>query len=335
MTVRKIVAATSVAALAMFGAAACGSSGSADSSGGGDSGDGVTKVGVALAGPRNDGAFYQTYLEGVQALEKKLNLKISVVDNLADPGEITDALNNLAADNDLIIGGGSALVAGANSVAGAHPDTTFVMSGVVNEGIDNLHAYQMLQGVPAYVAGVVGAQESKTGHVGFIGGAEIPPTSQSDIDFEAGAKATKPDIKYSHVTVGDFSDATKAKQAAAAQIADGVDVIYAFVDAGLPGVLQAIEDSGKDVKVFNPTTKRCDESNAIIGYDYQNNQQLVETILQDYADKKLPDGTKKYALEDPKIQKLTMCPNSAKLQSVADQVTEKINSGAISMPEGG
>jgi basic membrane protein A len=332
MRVRSLVATASVATLTLLGTAACGSSDDNSSGGGGDD---VIKVGVALAGPRNDGAFYQTYLEGVQAMEEKLNLKISVVDNLSDPSDIADALNNLAADNELIIGGGSALVAGANSVAPSHPETTFVMSGIVEEGIDNLHAYMMLQGVPAYVAGVIAAQESKTGHVGFIGGAAIPPTSQSDIDFEAGAKATKANIKYAHVTVGDFSDAAKAKQAAAAQIADGVDIIYAFVDAGLPGVLQAIEDSGKDVKVFNPTTDRCDESDHLIGYDYQNNEQLVETIMDDYVNDALPAGTKKYALEDPKIQKLTMCPNSSDLQSLADQVTEKINSGEITMPEGG
>ncbi|MFG1954061.1 BMP family ABC transporter substrate-binding protein [Micromonospora sp. NPDC048830] len=332
MRMLSLVAATTVATLTLLGTAACGSSD--DNSPGGSDGD-VIKVGVALAGPRNDGAFYQTYLKGVQALEEELNLKISVVDNLTDPSDISDALNNLAADNDIIIGGGSALVAGANSVAPNHPDTTFVMSGVVKEGIDNLHAYMMLQGVPAYVAGTIAAQESKTGHVGFIGGAAIPPTSQSDIDFEAGAKATNGNIKYAHVTVGDFSDAAKAKQAAAAQIADGVDIIYAFVDAGLPGVLQAIKDSGKDVKVFNPTTDRCEESDQIIGYDYQNNQKLVETILNDYVNEQLPAGTKKYALEDPAIQKLTMCPNSTHLQPLADQVTEKINSGKITMPEGG
>ncbi|WP_214105877.1 BMP family ABC transporter substrate-binding protein [Acrocarpospora catenulata] len=322
-----------VAAGSLILATACGAT-TDETTGGGD-GQKTIRVGVALAGPRNDNAFYQTYLEGVTQNAEAMNLKVSVVDNLTDPQQITDALTNLAADNDLIIGGGSALVAGANAVAAANPDTTFVMSGVVKEGVSNLHAYMMLQGVPAYVAGVLAAGTSKTGKVGFIGGAQIPPTSQSDIDFKAGARATKPDIGYAAVTVGSFSDATKAKQAAAAQITDGVDVIYAFVDAGLPGVLQAIEESGKYVKVFNPTTDRCAESDALIGYDYQNNQQLVTTILQDYLAGKLPAGTKKYALEDPKIQKLTMCPNSAQLQAQADEITAKINAGEITMPEGG
>ncbi|WP_326643903.1 BMP family ABC transporter substrate-binding protein [Streptosporangium sp. NBC_01755] len=328
----RLTAAVAVAGSLLL-TSACGA-GATDAPEGSDK-EKTIRVGVALAGPRNDNAFYQTYLEGVTKNAEAMNLKVSVVDNLVAPQQITDALTNLAADNDLIIGGGSALVAGANAIAATHPDTTFVMSGVVTEGIGNLHAYMMLQGVPAYVAGVLAAKVTKTGKVGFIGGAQIPPTSQSDIDFKAGAHATTPGIKYSAITVGSFSDATKAKQAAAAQITDGVDVIYAFVDAGLPGVLQAIEESGKDVKVFNPTTNRCKESDALIGYDYQNNQQLVTTILQDYTSGRLPTGTKKYALEDPKIQKLTMCPNSADLQAEADAVTAKINAGEIKMPEGG
>lgn len=333
MTLRSRLIPAAMLAGSLLLAGACGSG--AEQASVDDTGTKEIRVGVALAGPRNDGAFYQTYLEGVTQNAEAMNLKVSVVDNLVDPQQITDALTNLAADNDLIIGGGSALVAGANAIAAAHPDTTFVMSGVVKEGVDNLHAYMMLQGVPAYVAGVLAAKVTTTGKVGFIGGAQIPPTSQSDIDFKAGARATNPKIEYAAVTVGSFSDATKAKQAAAAQIADGADVIYAFVDAGLPGVLQAIEESGKDVKVFNPTTDRCAESDALIGFDYQNNQQLVTTILKDYVNGTLPKGTKTYALEDPTIQKLTMCPNTAHLQAEADAVTAKINAGEITMPEGG
>ncbi|WP_432989742.1 BMP family ABC transporter substrate-binding protein [Dactylosporangium sp. CA-233914] len=326
----RAVAGTALAAALLL----TGACGAGESSGAG--GDKKTiKVGVALAGPRNDKAFYQTYLEGVTQNAEAMHLKVSVVDNLTDPQQITDALTNLAADNDIVIGGGSALVAGANAIAANYPDTTFVMSGAVKEGIPNLHAYMMLQGVPAYVAGAVAAGQTKSGKVGFIGGAQIPPTSQSDIDFKAGAQSVNPNIGYATVTVGSFSDAPKAKAAAAAQITEGVDVIYAFVDAGLPGVIQAIEESGKDVKVFNPTTDRCNESQHIVGFDYQNNQQLVTVILQDYLAKKLPTGTKKYALQDPKIQKLTMCPGSAGLQAKADEVAAKINAGEITMPTGG
>ena len=144
------------------------------STSGGPTSGGPIKVGVALAGPRNDGAFYQSYYDGVMDLKDKYNLQVSVVDNLTDSSAMNDALSNLAEANQIVIGGGSALVPPANSLAANYPDTTFVMSGKVQDGIPNLHAYNMLQGVPAYVAGVVAAKVSKAGKIGFIGGATIP-----------------------------------------------------------------------------------------------------------------------------------------------------------------
>src|SRR4051794_19126672 len=91
-------------------------------SGGGGTAQGAgaakgAKVGVVLAGPRNDKAFYQSYLDGVQAMASQEGMKVSVVDNVDSPQAAVDALTNLAADNNLIIAGGSSLVPAGNTVA--------------------------------------------------------------------------------------------------------------------------------------------------------------------------------------------------------------------------
>jgi basic membrane protein A len=262
-------------------------------------------------------------------------MTVSVVDNVDSPQAAIDALTNLAAENDLIIAGGSALVSAGNTVAPQFPDVTFVMSGVVQDGISNLHTYATRQGVPAYVAGVVAARASTTRKIGYVGGADIPPNSQSSIDFAAGARSIDPAIGVASTTVGSFSDAAKAKEATAAQIANGADVIYAFQDAGLPGVLDAVEDSGKKVTVFNPTTDRCAESPNLIGFAYQNTAAMVNHILADYSAGTLPDKPRFYGLEDPKVQALKLCPAFGQYQGLVTETTDKINSGAITMPEGG
>ncbi|GAA4543877.1 BMP family protein [Pseudonocardia xishanensis] len=294
-----------------------------------------TKVGVVLAGPRNDKAFYQSYLDGVQAVADREGMTVSVVDNVGSPQAAIDALTNLAADNQLIIAGGSSLVSAGNTVAPQFPDVTFVMSGVVQTGVPNLHTYATRQGVPAYVAGVVAAQESATGTVGYVGGTDIPPNSQSSIDFAAGAKSVEPNINVASVTVGSLSDAAKAKEATAAQIANGADVIYAFQDAGLPGVLDAVTESGKDVKVFNPTTDRCEESPALIGYAFQDTRVMVGHVLEDYKAGTLPTDPRFYALDDPAVQALKLCPSATQYESVVADTTAKLNSGAITLPQGG
>jgi basic membrane protein A and related proteins len=325
-----------VGVIGIVATAACSSgSGDAASPTEGSKSASDTRVGVVLAGPRNDKAFYQSYLDGVQGYANKQGMKVSVVDNVDSPQAAIDALTNLAADNTLIIAGGSSLVAAANSVAPQFPDVTFVMSGVVKEGVPNLHTYATKQGVPAYVAGVLAAKASATRKVGYVGGTDIPPNSQSAIDFAAGAKSVDPAIEVASTTVGSLSDAAKAKEATAAQIANGADVIYAFQDAGLPGVLGAVAESGKSVKVFNPTTDRCDESPALMGYAFQDTAVMVDHIMADYTAGKLPAQPRFYALEDPQVQALKLCPSFADQQTLVTETTDKINSGAVTMPQGG
>ncbi|WP_420112345.1 BMP family ABC transporter substrate-binding protein [Pseudactinotalea sp.] len=313
---------------------ACAGSGDDGTDPGGDDAEGI-RVGVVLAGPRNDGAFYQSYLDGVIAHEEDYSLEISVVDNVEDPQAAIDAFTNLATDNDLIIAGGSALVPAGNTVAPQFPDVHFVMSGVVTEGVANLHTYATRQGVPAYVAGVIAAELSSSGVVGYVGGADIPPNAQSLVDFEAGALAGDAGIEVVSTTVGSFSDAAAAKEATAAQIANGADVIYAFQDAGLPGVLDAIEESGNQIPVFNPTTDRCEESEHLAGYAYQNTTVMVSEIVENYVAGELPSEPRFYALEDPNIQALRLCPAFDEYEDLAQETTDAINSGSITMPEGG
>ncbi|HEY0187494.1 MAG TPA: BMP family protein [Cellulomonas sp.] len=328
-------------ALALAGTlllAACGSGGTDASSSTGSAGstqeDGI-RIGVVLAGPRNDNAFYQSYLDGVQAVADEQGMTVSVVDNVETPEAAIDALTNLAADNDLIIAGGSSLVSAGNTVAPQFPDVTFAMSGVVDEGVANLHTYATKQGVPAYVAGAIAAEASTTRSIGYVGGTDIPPNSQSSIDFEAGARSVDPDIQVASVTVGSLSDAAKAKEATAAQIANGADVIYAFQDAGLTGVLDAVEESGEDVLVFNPTTDRCEESSQLIGYAFQNTEVMVGHIVEDYLAGTMPTEPRYYAVEDPDVQALLLCPDYAQYEDLATETTDAINSGQITMPEGG
>jgi basic membrane protein A len=314
---------------------ACGAEDTSSAPSGGPGEKTGTKVGVVLAGPRNDNAFYQSYLDGVQKVASEQGMTVSVIDNIASPQGATDALTNLAADNDLIIAGGSSLVAAGNAVAPQFPDVTFAMSGVVQAGVPNLHTYATKQGTPAYVAGVVAARASTSRNVGYVGGTDIPPNSQSSIDFTAGAKSVDPAIQVASTTVGSLSDAAKAKEATAAQIANGADVIYAFQDAGLPGVLDAVSESGKQIKVFNPTTDRCSESPNLLGYAYQNTEEMVGHIVDNYVAGAMPTEPRYYALEDANVQALKLCPAYTQYQDVVTQTTDKINSGEITMPEGG
>ena len=317
---RFIVAATVFAALATGGGVLASTAANSN------------QIGLALDGPKNDHSFRQAHFIGLTLAAKKYHVKASVVDNLTDPQSQLDAIRNLARDNGLVIGGGAQFAKAIDVVAKENPDVQFVVSAGVPKLTKNAHFVLTDWTGPGYVAGYIAATFSKTGKVGFVGGALIPPTIQGRAGFVAGAKAANPKIKVATVIVGSFIDPAKAKAAAAAQIASGTDVLYAFLDSGFAGLLKAISDSGKDVKTIGVILPQCSVSPTVVADTLSNIPQLVVNTVRDYRAGKLTN--KVYGIEDPSVQAVAMCPkySSAHYKNLIKSLAAKIASGKIKLP---
>lgn len=325
------------ALVAVLVGAACSKSSTTSGGGGGTSAGPKKSVGMALPGPKNDKGFNQGHYEGLLDAGTKFGVKTAYVENVVDPQARIDAVKNLAADNGLVIGVGGEYADAGLTVAPQFPNVQFGMiNGQVKAGVSNLHAYFVRQGVPAYIAGVIAAKLTKTKHVGYLGGELIPPTTQSDDGFKQGVQDTDPTIEYSHTIVGNFNDPEKAKEDAAAQISSGVDVIFALIDAGFPGIEQAVSESGKDVLLINPIFPRCDEGPNIVGVTFLSSVGLVDKIVDDYLKGTMPSPDPQfYGVEDQSIQRFDLCdPFKSQFQSTVDDITQKLNSGAITLPQG-
>src|SRR5262245_18584546 len=317
---KRILAAAVIAALATGGAIIA--STAAD----------TTRIGLALDGPKNDHSFRQAHFIGLTLAAKKYHMKASVVDNLTDPQSQLDAVRNLARDNGLVIGGGAEFAKSIDVVAKEFPDVQFVVSAGVPKPTKNAHFVLTDWTGPGYVAGYLAAKFSKAGKVGFVGGALIPPTIQGRAGFVAGAKAANRKIKVATVIVGSFIDPAKAKAAAAAQIASGTDVLYAFLDSGFAGLLKAISESGKDIKTVGVILPQCSVSQTVIADTLSNIPQLVVNTVRDYKAGKL--SNKVYGIEDPSVQSVAMCPkySSPKYTALIKSLAAKIGSGKIKLP---
>ena len=291
------------------------------------------QIGLALDGPKNDHSFRQAHFIGLTLAAKKYKLKASVVDNLTDPQAQLDAIRNLAQDNGLVIGGGAEFAKSVDAAAKSSPDVQFVVSAGVPKPAKNAHFVLTDWTGPGYVAGYVAAKFSKTGKVGFVGGALIPPTIQGRAGFTAGAKAANPKIKVATVIVGSFIDPQKAKAASAAQIASGTDVLYAFLDSGFAGLLKAIAESGKDVKTIGVILPQCSVSKTVIADTLSNIPQLVVNTVRDYRAGKLTN--KVYGIEDPSVQSVAMCSPYAtpRYKNLIKSLAAKIGSGKIKLPK--
>ena len=79
--------------------------------------------------------------------------------------------------------------------------------------------------------------------IGTIGGTELPPVKRGFQAYAAGAHAVNPRIRVLSSYVGNWDDASAAKEQAFAQITQGADVIFQNADAAGLGVFQAAKDS--------------------------------------------------------------------------------------------
>jgi basic membrane protein A and related proteins len=232
------------------GAASCG--GGDDDGGGGSKGEGI-KVGLVTdTGGVDDRGFNQFSIAGLDKAAEDLGVEKRVyVSNSADDYEpnLEAAVDD---GNDLVIAVGFLLAPSTIKVATANPDISFAgvdhFYGPPGDkaceesktcAVDNALGMIFPTEEAGYLAGVVAALRTKTNTVSTVGGIKIPPVDNWIAGFQAGVKATKPNVKTLNAYSNDFNDAAKCKEIALDQISQGSDVVFQVAgDCGL-GALDA------------------------------------------------------------------------------------------------
>lgn len=218
------------------------------------SGDGF-KIAIALPGVITDQAWNQSGYEGVNLAKQKLNAEVAYVEQVAQADQ-TEVLTDFARRGyNLVFAHGGQFDAAIEQVAAQFPNTMFVgVNG--NTQAENVAALRIdhLQG--SYLCGIIGAAVTKSNKLAYIAGQEFPATQEELRGFELGAKSVKPNIQIVSTFTGDWNDVAKAKEATLALISAGADVIYQWLDASAPVVLQAASDKG--VYAFGNTKDQLD-----------------------------------------------------------------------------
>lgn len=301
----------------------------------------TVKVGAALIGPKNDKSFNQAAYEGILKATKRFPaLKLtSVLENKATDADRTSAVETLAPIDGIVVGVSAAFGPVFDVEAPKFPSTTFVtLFGAPAHYHANVYSFVPDRGYPAYVAGVIAAHLTKTKVVGFVGGADIPPTEQSLVAFVAGVHHVSKKITVLKNIIGDFNDVSKAKAATAAMLADKADVILPYLDAGIAGAYAAGKAAGTNPPMFKLDVPDCTSYSNIIGTDQGNNTVAAFQMLKGITKQTLkPAGEAIFAgLQDPTLQRLTLCPKYKRNKTIASvwkSTIKALNSGMIKLPK--
>ncbi len=215
------------------------------------------KVGIVFdIGGKNDRSFNAAAWEGVKRAEKDLPICLYDVEP-GNPTSIEPAMRAYAEKGfDLIIGVGFAQGPILKRVATDYPKIKFaIVDGVIMEDDgktpkSNVASLVFREHEGSYLVGMIAAEKSKTGVLGFLGGMDIPLIHRFQKGYEEGAKSVNPKAviipNYVGVTDGAWNNPGKGKELALAQIEKGADVIFTAAGNSGLGAFDAVEQYGKN-----------------------------------------------------------------------------------------
>jgi basic membrane protein A len=195
----------------------------------------------------------------------------------------------------------------------------------------------------SYQLGIVAAKVSRSGKLGFIGGAKFPTVVAMQRGFQAGAKSVNPNATFAEAWPG-WDDPSKAKREAEAFMAQGVDVIMQNVDAASRGVFEAIKEHNaqakeKPVYTFgansdqndNPVCSDYTLASAVIkmdkAFDGPVKQVKAGTFKGGLVKEDLASGVSVAVLNPKLVGKVI----DAETQKLVDEAAKKIADGSVTI----
>jgi basic membrane lipoprotein Med (substrate-binding protein (PBP1-ABC) superfamily) len=178
--------------------------------------------------------------EALLKAEEELGVEYTWAESVAS-ADYARVLREFARDgNKLITGDAFAAEDIARRVAKEFPEVAFVFGSGQGPAVPNFSVYDNWIHEPAYLSGILAGKLTKSNTVGTVAAMDIPEVARLTNAFCSGAKEVNPAVKCKVSFIGSFFDPPKAKEAALAQIAAGVDAIY----AERFGVIEAAKEKG-------------------------------------------------------------------------------------------
>ncbi len=209
------------------------------------------RIGLVFdVGGRGDKSFNDAAWEGISRAARELGVTTEILE--PSGAEDREAAMRLFAARgfDLVIGVGFIFSTDVNVVATAFPRTHFACidyaprpDGSMPPNVAGL-VFREEEG--SFLVGAVAGLTSKTRHVGFIGGMDIPLIHKFEAGYRAGVLEVCPTCvvhaAYAGTTPDAFRDPVKGKALAVSQISAGADVLYHASGTTGHGVFEAARD---------------------------------------------------------------------------------------------
>ncbi len=200
---------------------------------------------VTDVGGLGDRSFNDSAYRGLLASQARLGAYIQVLQSrsAADYQPNLSALSNLRFD--MIYAIGFLMSRDLDEVAQANPSQHYaIIDAVVPD--PNVVSVTFKEEDGSFLAGALAAMMSRTHHIAFLGGQDIPLLEKFEAGFVAGAREVDPrtrvDVKY----VGSFDDVAAGKELTDLLFDDGADIVYAAAGKATLGAIDSVKQRSGD-----------------------------------------------------------------------------------------
>jgi len=188
------------------------------------------RVAVVMPSSTTDLAFGQSMYDALVRVQEEMGAdKFEFVysEGMFVVDDAAAAIRDYATQGfDLVIAHGSQYGSSLQEIAPDFPDTSFAWGTTVDTfDQPNIFAYEAASQEGGYVNGVLAATLSTSKIIGVVGPIETGDAKLYVDGFQAGVKATNPDVDVRVSYIGSFSDVALASEAATTHISAGADVL--------------------------------------------------------------------------------------------------------------
>jgi basic membrane protein A len=303
------------------------------------------RVGLVFdVGGRGDKSFNDAAWEGLSRASRELGVTTEILE--PSGAEDREAAMRLFAARgfDLVIGVGFIFSTDVNVVARDFPRTNFACidytpptSGVMPPNVAGLR-FREEEG--SFLVGAVAGLMTKTGHLGFVGGMDIPLIRKFEAGYRTGIHEVCPrcelHVAYAGTTPEAFRDPVKGKALAISQITAGADIVYHASGTTGHGVFEAARDMG--VHAIGVDSDQYDEMPGVVLTSMiKRGDVAVFDTIRDVTEGRFKAGLPSFGLAEDGVGYVSGGPHAAGIpEDVKQKVAalgERVKKGEIKVPE--
>ena len=304
--------------------------------------DGDVLFGVATAGPRDDGAYYQALVEAVEEFSASNGFSAPIVVDNIQPADAATELANLAEQGvDVLAVGASEIAEPLADLVDQYPDIFWYCNcGAGYPALPGLAQAQDDSSQISYSAGYATGillRDSGGESVHFIGCCDLGFEQEAYMAFEMGLQAVDSSFTMTYVPTGnfpfDFDNISGATEAFNNAVAQGADAVYPYL-GGAHEPLVALANANDVIVMSAGASDVCERTD--LDYDLAvqfSAGDYIETLLQLIADGDFGEGeTFTFSVGQFPFVGAKMCGATADQQAEFDAELARIAAGDYAEP---